>query len=450
VSAGGAASARGPGGAGGDGSPLHVAFITAGAAGMYCGTCLQDNTLASRLIRMGHDVSLIPTYTPIRTDENDVSVDHVFYGAINVYLEQKSAVFRHTPWLMDKLLNGRSLLRWASSHGASVDARDLGDLTLSVLKGRDGKQRKELDKLVAWLRDELKPQVVHVSNSMFLGIAEGVREELGIPVVTSLQGEDIFLEDLDEPWRTRVHETLREKARKSDAFVAASHYYAEFMSDYLDVPSEKIHIVPLGINLEGFGPAPERPAGGPFVVGYLARVCPEKGLHLLVEAFRRLTDQVGRDNVLLRIAGYLGPRDQEYFDHVTAQIREWGLADRVDHVGEVDRRQKIEFLQSLDVLSVPTVYREPKGLFVLEALACGVPVVLPRHGAFPELIERTGGGVLVAPESPDALAEGIRGLLRDPSRGAELGRRGQEVVDREYNDAWAAARLLDVYRPLVR
>ena len=74
--------------------PLRVAYITAGAAGMYCGSCLHDNTLAGALLRMGHDVSLIPTYTPIRTDGTDFSIDRVFYGAINVYLAQKASLFR--------------------------------------------------------------------------------------------------------------------------------------------------------------------------------------------------------------------------------------------------------------------------------------------------------------------------------------------------------------------
>jgi len=195
---------------------MRVAYIAAGAAGMYCGSCLRDNSLAAAMQRQGHEVALIPVYTPLRTDERDVSIDRVFYGAINVYLEQKSALFRHTPWLVDRLLDRPALLQWAASRGASVNPRDLGELTLSVLQGEDGKQKKELEKLVAWLRDEYRPDVVQLTNSMLLGMAHSMREALGVPVLCAVQGEDIFVEDLAEPYRTEVHALMRRKVRAPD------------------------------------------------------------------------------------------------------------------------------------------------------------------------------------------------------------------------------------------
>jgi glycosyltransferase involved in cell wall biosynthesis len=426
---------------------VKIAYVTAGAAGMYCGSCLHDNTLAAALIRQGHDVALIPTYTPIRTDADDVSIDRVFYGAINVFLEQKSALFRHTPWLVDRMLNGPRLLDWASKRGASVDARGLGEMTLSVLEGEEGKQSKELDRLVEWLQ-EFRPEIVQLTNSMFLGTARRIRAALGVPVVCSVQGEDIFLEELEEPHRTQVHEALRRRAADVDAFVAPSRYYVDYMSDYLAIPPERIHEVRLGVNLQGFEGDVER-SERPFVIGYLARICPEKGLHLLVEAFRRLVDETGREQVRLRIAGYLGERDRPYLEGILEQIQSWGLDGSVDHVGEVDRREKIDFLRTLNALSVPTTYREPKGLFVLEALAAATPVVLPDHGAFPEMLEATEGGVLVEPGSAPALVEAFRRLMDDPQRCDEMGRRGREAVQRDYNDAVTAERSLEIYRGLI-
>lgn len=427
------------------GAPLRIAYITAGAAGMYCGSCLHDNTLAATLIRMGHDVALIPTYTPIRTDETDVSIGRVFYGAINVYLEQRSSLFRHTPWLFDRLLSGRRLLNWASSHGASVDARELGRMTLSVLQGEQGNQRKELERLVAWLED-YRPQIVHLTNSMFLGMARRIKQALGVPVVCSVQGEDLFLAGLTEPYRSKVHAVIRERARDVDAFVAPCRYYVAPMADYLGVNERSLHVVPLGVRLDDFSPGELDGRERPFVVGYLARICPEKGLHLLVESFRRLVEQVGGDQARLRIAGYLGERDGEYFEGLMGQIRSWGIDGIVDYQGELDRRQKIEFLRSIHVLSVPTVYREPKGLFALEALACAVPVVQPAHGAFPEIVEDTGGGLLVEPDSPDALTAALRQLMDDPERRTGLGRAGFEAVHRDYNDVAMAARTVRLYR----
>jgi len=428
---------------------MKIAYITAGAAGMYCGSCMHDNALAAALIRSKQDVALIPIYTPTRTDESDVSIDHVFYGAVNVYLEQKSALFRHTPWLVDRMLNGRGLLDWASRQAGSVDARQLGELTLSMLEGEDGRQSKELEKLVAWLRDDFRPDVVNLPNSMLLGLAHEIRESLDVPVLCTLQGEDIFLEELDAPYRERVHELLRKKARDASGFIANSAYYVQFMSDYLDVPQSKIETVRLGLNLDGHGTHPPTPEGRPFTIGYLARICPEKGLHVLVDAFRRLADEVGKEQVRLRIAGYLGQRDQDYKHGILEQVRSWGLDDVVDDVGEVDRLQKIDFLRGLHVLSVPTTYHEPKGLYVLEAMANGVPVVQPSHGAFPELLEATGGGLLVDPGDTAGLARALRSLMDEPARREELGRQGREVVHRDYRDDLTAENVLKVYRKYV-
>ena len=423
---------------------MKVAYVTAGAAGMYCGSCMHDNTLAAALIRDGHDVSLIPTYTPIRTDEEDVSTGHVFYGAINVYLEQKTSLFRNTPWLIDRMLTHPRLLEWISKKGSTVDARDLGELTLSMLQGEDGKQAKELERLVSWLRDDLKPDIVQLTNSMFLGMARRIRDELDIPVVCSVQGEDIFFDDLVEPYKSRILATLRQRAQDVDRFIATSRFYVDTMSALLGVPPQRIDCVPLGLKLDGHGPASNPPPAMPFTIGYLARICPEKGLHLLVQAFRDLTERVS-EPIRLRVAGYLGERDRAYHEGLVEQVGSWGLADRVDFVGEVDRAQKIEFLHSLHVLSVPTVYREPKGLFVLEALANGIPVIQPAHGSFPETIEQLGGGVLFEPGNVAELAAGIENLLRDPDRRAELGRQGMEAVRRERADTGMARTTIDVY-----
>ena len=433
---------------------MKIAYITAGAAGMYCGSCLHDNTLAAAMMARGHDVALIPTYTPTRTDEPDVSIDRVFYGAVNVYLEQKSALFRHMPEFVHRWLEKPGILNWVSGRGVSIDAAELGDLTLSVALGEAGKQRREVEELVDWLRDEYKPEIVHITNSMFLGLAEPLKRELGVPVLCSLQGEDIFLDGLAEPFKTAVHEQLQAHAQHVDGLVATCDYYADFMTDYLAVPRQRVHVVRLGIKLDGHG---ERTPNGtstrdsdePFAVGYLARVAPEKGLHALVEAFRLLAERAGREKVLLRVAGYLGKGDEPYMAKVKARVAELGLADRFEYVGEVTRDEKIAFLSSVDVLSVPTPYRDPKGIFVLEAMANGVPVVQPAHGAFPELVEATGGGLLSEPDSAGSLAEKLETLMSDPELRTRLGDTGKRAVHENFSAETMAEATLAVYSSYV-
>lgn len=428
---------------------MRVAYIAAGAAGMVCGSCINDNTLASALRLRGVDLTLIPTYTPLRTDGPDASIDRVFYGGINVYLQQKLAFFRRTPEFVDRLMNGRALLKSLSWFSGSTRAGELGALTVSMLKGELGSQRKELKKLIRWLKDDLRPDLVHLTNSMFLGMAREMKRELGVPVLCSVQGEDVFLEGLTDPYRNEALTLIRGRARDVDAFVATCDWYADAMAAVLDTPRKRFRVVRLGIGLEGHGPGGRALPETPFTVGYMARIAPEKGLHLLADAVGRLAEQVGLENVRLLAAGYLGGREKPYLRDVVSLIESRGLADAFEYRGEVDREQKIEFLNSVHVLSVPTPYREPKGLFVLEALANGTPVVQPRHGAFPELVESTGGGILVDPGSPAALAEGLSRMMRDREAREAMGRKGRAAVRRTYSDGHMAGAMQDVYRQFV-
>jgi glycosyltransferase involved in cell wall biosynthesis len=407
---------------------MRIAYITAGAAGMYCGSCMHDNTLVSALHALGHDALLVPTYTPIRTDEEDVSTRRVFFGGINVYLQQKLALFRRTPWLLDRLWDARALLRWVSRFAVKTQADQLGDLTLSILQGEHGFQRKEIAKLVYWLAHEVKPDLVNLTNVLLSGVVHEIKQHVKVPILGTLQGDDIFLESLTPSYRERALDLVRDHCREIDGFVATCGYYADFMADYLKLPRERIDVIYPGLNLKGHGGTRPARDGVAFTIGYFARICPEKGLHTLVEAFRLLKQTPGLPPCRLRISGWLGENNRAYFEDLQRKLRDGGLADQVDHVPAPDHAGKVKFMHEIDVLSVPTSYREPKGLYVLEALANGVPVVQPRHGSFPELVEATGGGLLVNPKDPADLARGLRRLLEDPQQREELGRRGRDAV----------------------
>ena len=227
------------------------------------------------LKKQGHNVSLIPTYTPTRTDEENVSMDRVFYGGINVYLQQKLSLFRHTPWSFDRMLDSPKLLNSLASLSTSTDARDLGELTVSMLKAEQGYQKKELSKLVRWLQEENQPDIVYLTNSMLIGMAREIKYALDVPVVCALQGEDIFLRDLIEPYKSKALTLLAERAADADGFVAPCNYYAQFMAEeYLHVSVDKIHIVPLGLNLDGHGEADQKAAPPPLRIGFLGSYLP--------------------------------------------------------------------------------------------------------------------------------------------------------------------------------
>jgi glycosyltransferase involved in cell wall biosynthesis len=423
---------------------MKILYITAGAAGMYCGSCLRDNALAAELMAGGQEVLLLPLYTPTLTDETNVSQGRVFFGGISVYLQQQMALFRKTPWLLDRLWDSSLMLKLASSRGIQTQPRLLGELTISMLKGEDGFQGKELHKLLHWLKGQTPPDVVNLPNSLLVGLAKPIKKALNRPLCCTLQGEDLFLEGLPEFYRSTALDLIRTNLEYVDAFIAVSHYYADFMSDYLKIPENKIQTVPLGINLEGYTIG-QRSSTNPFTIGYFARVAPEKGLHLLCEAYRRLRQRSDSHPFRLQVAGYLGAEHKGYFSAIEQQMRDWGYGGEFHYRGALDRQGKIEFLQGLDVLSVPATYDEPKGMFLLEAMACGVPVVQPRRGAFPEIIEKTSGGLLVEPDNCDSLAEGILAIHQNPSLAAELSRNGFAGVREHHSVARMADRSLEVY-----
>jgi glycosyltransferase involved in cell wall biosynthesis len=424
---------------------MRIVYITAGAGGMYCGSCMKDNTLVTALVRQRCEALLVPTYTPIRTDEKDVSQPRIFFGGINVFLQQKVGLFRHTPWFFDRLLDLPRLLRWASRFAVKTRAEKLGDLTVSMLRGHHGHQRKEVDKLVSWLAAEVKPDLINLPNALLSGMVPDLKSRLGVPLVCTLQGDDVFLESLPQPHRGQALDLIREHCRQVDGFIATSADYADFMAGYFAIPRERIHVVYPGLNLAGHGaPRPER-AGQPFTIGYFARICPEKGLHLLVEAFCILRQTPGLPPCRLRISGWLGAHNQPYLAEQHKRIQQAGLGEHFEHVESPDQASKVRFLQGIDVLSVPATFREPKGLYVLEALANGLPVVQPRHGSFPELVEATGGGLLVNRDDPHDLARGLRQFLENPAHAEELGRKGREMVHQRFHADQMARDTLAVY-----
>jgi glycosyltransferase involved in cell wall biosynthesis len=436
-------------------APRKIAYLTAGAAGMFCGSCLHDNTLARAMIALGHDVQLVPLYTPIRTDEEDVSIDRVFFGGINLYLQQKVPLFRWLPKWLDRWLDQPWLINWASGGSVQIEPQQVADLTVSLLRGREGFQRKEVERLAEWLSGELHPDAIVFSNVLTAGCVPEIKRRMNVPVVVTLQGDDIFLRELPEPQQTLALVEIRRLAEHIDGFIANSQFYADAMAEYLGLPRERIAIVPLGVatgdyaDQEGERPGAEEGetthAGTrALAIGYLARLAPEKGLHHLAEAFTRLRQMPGTQHVQLRIAGWLGEKDRSYAENVFEKLRSAGLGDAFEYVGEVDRRQKVAFLRSLDVLSVPTTYREPKGLFVLEALAAGVPVVQPAHGAFLEVLEETGGGLLHRPGDPQHLAERLHELLTNSELRQRLAQSGRQAVLAKRNAQAMAQRTLEV------
>ena len=413
---------------------MRLVHLTAGTGSFFCGTCLRDHALVKALRRLGHDALMLPMYLPLVLDDSGRSEElPLFFGGINVYLQQKSAVFRRTPQWVDKLLDSPALLRQAGKNAGMTNPRELGEMTLSMLQGEHGHQAKELGKLLAWLVEH-KPDVVCLSNSLLIGVARRVRHELRVPIVCSLQGEDAFLDSLPQPYCDRCWQLVRERAADVERFVAPSRYYSALMQERLRLAPEKLAVIYNGVDLDGFAPAATPPKFP--TVGFLARMCRDKGLDLLVDAFIKLVPRVS--HARLKIGGTQTDADRALVNDLTNRLREAGLANAVKFLPNLTHAEKQQFLRGLTVLSVPTRSGEAFGLFVIESLASGVPVVQPDSGAFPELIELTRGGVLYPEGDATSLADALEKLLLNPAHAGQLGRTGRQIVSARFtSDAMA-------------
>jgi len=435
---------------------------------------MHDNSLARALIGIGWDIQLIPTYTPIRTDEDSVTIDQVYFGGINLYLQQKIPLFRHVPQVLDRMFDNPWLIKKLTAKASETSPELLGGLSVSMLKGMHGNQKKEVRRLVSWLKKDVKPDALLLTNVLIAGFVPYFKQQLDVPVAVMLQGDDIFLDSLPEKYETQAVKEIRRLGNDIDAFIYHSQFYAEKMNHWFGLDSAKTHITPLTIDTTDFqngtpaldasttdsdsgnaanGGAVSRIPSDRKVVGYLARIAPEKGMHHLVDAFiqikKRESDSQSTQNAFLVVAGWLGDHNRAYANEQLKKLDEAGLSEDYLFLGTIERSTKIELLKRIDVFSVPTEYHEPKGLYVLESMACGTPVVQPDHGAFPELIQSTGGGLLCASENSEDLSKKISSLLDDDPRRLELGDSGKQSVLTQRGSATMAADTARVFQQLL-
>ena len=428
---------------------MKIIQLTPGSGdNFYCENCLRDNDLVKALRQQGQDALLVPLYLPGRMEETGCEQNlPIFFGGINVYLQQKFSLFRRSPRWLDRLWDARTLLNWAAGRVGMTRARDLGETTISILRGEEGRQVKELDRLVNWLASEAKPDIICLSNALLAGMARRLKEQLKAPVVCLLQDEDEFLDALEEPYRETAWQILRERVADVDLFIAVSNYYASVMGERLKLNAQKITVVYQGILLEGFEPAPSIPKIP--AIGYLSRMCPDKGLDRLTEAYLLLKKHDQLRQTRLRIAGGKTRADDDFINRLRRQLIAGGVWDDVEFLESFERPMRQDFLRTLSVLCVPERRGESSGRYVLEALACGVPVVQPRSGVFTELLELTGGGILVS-EAGDAneLAQALEKLLLVPDQARALGIRGRKAVCEQFNVEGTARQLVEIFQNL--
>ena len=406
--------------------------IIPGTANFYCGGCIRDTALFRALQRMGHTVILQPLYLPLFSDEPDIENQApVFFGGVNVYLQQKMRFFQKTPHWIDRAFDSRWLLNLSAKQAGMTNASELGEMTISMMLGDKGRQAKEYQRFMIWLKEQPKPDAVILPNGMLLGLANTIKKEMDIPILCTLQGEDSFLDTLPEPYATEAWHIFAKQTEYADALIPVSYYYAREMKERLNLNSQKCMPVQNGISLDGFGEM--KAISNELTLGFFARMCKEKGLDILVEAFIHLKRKSLFQSLKLKIAGTATNADKPFIAQIKDRLKETSLLNDVEFHPNVNREEKIRFLKSLSVLSVPALYGECFGLYVIESMAAGTPVVQPNHAGFPEIIKKTNGGLLFDPENYESYISALESLLLNPDEARRLGSEGRENVHKYFS-----------------
>ena len=424
---------------------MKIAYITPGhGMQFYCQNCYRDTALLDSLAALGHDMVKVPMYLPSGLETGaDIAATPVFYGAVNIYLKEKLPFYRRAPEWMERLFDSPALLNLAAKKSGSTRPVGLEEMTLSMLEGEKGNQASELRQLIQYLRNEVGPDVVHLSNALLLGLAHRLKNDLGVGVVCSLQDENEWVDLMGEDYRKRVWDLMAEKAVYVDAFVTASRYYSEISQRQLKLPWERIKVIPGGLDLSGY----EKSAlpFDPPVIGYLCRMSEYFGLGVLFDAFLELKkDNRFRDIRLHLTGGYSGD-DKHFLDRQIKKIAENGFEDDVKIFKDFEKDSRIAFLKSLTLLSVPVPTGEAFGAYQVEALAAGVPVVQPNVGSYPEFVATTQGGLIYEPNTGEKLAMAMASLLSDPDRLRKLGNQGRKAVMEKFSMEQMAKTIAGIY-----
>ncbi len=412
---------------------MKIAFITAGAGKMYCGACLHDALLIQGLIDAGHALDVYTMYTPALADF-DLSIlktNKIYYSGINAYLSQKFSFFRKIVPGLHGFFGKPSVVNFALNFGVSVRPEELGGLTLSVLRGIEGHQSAELKEVISALRESGKKDLAVITNSMIAGLAPELKKEFKIPVVCQLMGEEVFVKDLPEPFRSGSIKAMREHSKHIDLFISPGETYAGEMALFLEVAREKFRVVPPAVS-------PELYAGvnrlkEPFTVGYISKMSKGKGLDTLVDAFILLRKK-HEVQALLKLGGQiLSSQAKSLWEEQQKKLKKEGLWEAVEYRGELDFKSKKELLSAFSVFAVPSMTPESRGTAALEALSAGIPVILPESGIYPELLAKTGGGLLHKPNNAESLALGLKKMAEDPVYADACAAKGREAVKKYYS-----------------
>jgi glycosyltransferase involved in cell wall biosynthesis len=411
---------------------MNIVYLITGSGGsFYCGNCYRDMLYIKAIRKVpGIKASAIPLYLPPDTSGIDADFDkNVFFGAISMYLREKVPFLRNMPAYLDKIFNAGPMLKIAARQAGTTRTEGLEDLTLNMIRGDNAMRENEVDRLVSYLLLDSKPDAIHLSNALIIGLASQLKTRLKCKIICSLQNEDDWINEMVEPYQSKAWKMISEEAVHVDAFIAPSQYFRDLFISKTGLRGNNIYVVPSGIETpreSESGALTHSPA-----LGYYCRINKMNGFDKLVDAFIDIKTQDKIPGLTLHVSGGFTGDDEPFIKNQFKKLKKLGIKSFVKLYDEFQGPTKEEFFRNIDIMSVPVRKYDAYGLYILEANAAGVPVVQPATGAFPEILQKTGGGILYSPDNKEELIAGIIKLFDDIKLRQSLGETGRKKVKEE-------------------
>jgi glycosyltransferase involved in cell wall biosynthesis len=395
----------------------------------------------------GITASAIPLYLPPDVTNIESGLDrNVFFGAISMYIREKVPFLRNMPVFMDKVFDSAPMLKMAARRAGTTRTEGLEEMTLNMIRGENAFPEKELQRLVDYMSRDGKPDIIHLSNALVIGLARRIKKKLDVKIVCSLLNEDDWLDEMAEPYQSRAWKLISKEAPNVDCFLTPSNYFKELFIAKTGIPGYNFHVVPLG-----FDPGDLVKIENNLIwpsIGYFCRLSYQNGFDKLVDAFIELKKGNDLPGLTLHVSGGFTGDDKPFIAEQIRKIKANGLKSHVRIYPEFHGDSKEKFFSSIDVISVPVRKHDGYGLYILESNSAGVPVVQPATGGFPEIIERTSGGITYSPDNVEELSIALMKLLKDNELRLRLGKQGKERVLNELSLEKMSKGLSKVYKSL--
>jgi glycosyltransferase involved in cell wall biosynthesis len=380
---------------------------------------------------------VMPLYLPFKYPSFKADTP-LFFPATTFYAAEKFFKKGRMPRWISRLLESKPMLRVASSFSGTTSAAGLEGMTLSMIHGADAVFTEQVNMMLEWIEKHEKPDVIHLSTTLLIGVAKAIRQRISIQVVCSLQDEEVWIDSMKGKYLQEAWQGIAENTGYIDKFFTTSEFYKTAITARIPQITN-VEVIYPGVDTSKY--ASDIYPADP-VIGFFYRMNRENGLGILAEAFVKLKKRGTVKNLKLKIAGGYTANDRQFLKELKHILRP--CMDDVDLCSIYDPENHADFYKQITIISVPVTFDESVGLYLCEAFAAGRPAVEPATGSFPEI---TGeAGVVYSPNNSDALADAIEKILTDKTLFRHCCEKALEMSKNRYNDELMAARLVASYR----